>query len=204
MLQEPDNFNNKDIIVPFKNNKETYKCFTIKVGTKIFRGDHERKVLPSTEVPVFFSDMISATIYTRGDLSKLSGFRVKKQPKLFQLSYENLVKMFDEDDRLTKEEKTALDIYLQVKDDLPPFIVPVFFLKPENAQGEHKLYLNRRILNCVCRLGYDGWIAMPDTLLQRNLDQAYYKETGKTRFRLNVYNPEIALCKWTDFIDVME
>jgi hypothetical protein len=42
---------------------------------------------------------------------------------------------------------------------------------------------------------------LPDTLLQRNLDTAHYKRSGKIRYVLNPYDPEIALCDWTEFLD---
>jgi len=203
MLQEAEDYNNSELIIPL-DKEYNYQRFTIKIGTQIFRGDHDKKMLPSKEVPAFFTDVISAMIYTRGDSDKLSGFTIKKQPVLFHLSYENLLELFDNDTRLGKEEKDALDKYLNVAEDSPPYIIPVEFFKKENAVGEHKLYLNRRILNIVCRLGYDGWIALPDTLLQRNLDTQYYRETGKMRFKLNIYNPEIALCNWDLFLEPMK
>lgn len=167
----------------------------------MFRGDHMGKKIPSGKVPVFFADAMSAYIYTRGDSTKLSAYVVTRQPKLFVLSYKNILKLIEEESRLEEEEKAALEQFFQVDVDRKiPFIVPVGFLKKEDALGEHKLYLNRRILNIVCRLGYDGWIAMPDTLVQRNLDAQHYKATGEVRFKLNPYNPEIAICKWATFL----
>ena len=167
----------------------------------MFRGDHMGKKIPSGKVPVFFADAMSAYIYTRGDSTKLSAYVVTRQPKLFVLSYKNILKLIEEESRLEEEEKAALEQFFQVDVDRKiPFIVPVGFLKKEDALGEHKLYLNRRILNIVCRLGYDGWIAMPDTLVQRNLDAQHYKATGEVRFKLNSYNPEIAICKWATFL----
>jgi len=204
MLQEPENYNDETIIIPNKKNGETYDTFTIKTGTQIFRGDHDSKKLPSTHVPAFFTDVISATIYTRGDPDKLSGYTVIKQPNLFHLSYRNLITLFDEDKRLTELERETLNIYVQVSNSAPPYIIPVFFMKPENAKGEHKLYLNRRVLNIICRLGYDGWVALPETLLQRNMDTAHFKATGEIRYRLNPYNPEIAICNWDAYLTPME
>jgi hypothetical protein len=205
MLQEPENYNDQKIIIPQKKkNEDAYDTFTIKLGTQIFRGDHDAKKLPSTEVPAFFTDVISATIYTRGNPDKLSGYTVIKQPTLFHLSYANLITLFDEDKRITEEERSALNIYVQVSEKAPPYIIPVFFMKPENAKTEHKLYLNRRILNIICRLGYDGWVALPETLLQRNMDAAHYKTTGEVRYKLNHYNPEIAICNWANFLEPMK
>lgn len=204
LLLSPDDFTKKTVVLETPDADKLYKTATLIPGTVIFRGDNDKKKLPSTEVPAFFADAMSAHIYTRGDKNKLSAFRVKSQPKLFILSYMNLAALFDEDERLTAEEKQALDMYLQTEPGLPPYIVPVGFLKRENAQGEHKLYLARRIINIVCRLGYDGWIAMPDTLIQRNLDTRHAMETGEYRYILNPFNPEIALCKWDTWLDPLE
>ena len=200
MLQEAEDYNNPDIIIPLPE-ENGYTRFTVKPGTLLFRGDHEQKMIPAKEVPIFFSDAVSALIYTRGQPDYLSAYKIKKQPTLFQLSYANLTQLLLNDKRLTDEEHHALNKYLEISKHVPPHIIPVQFLKKENAEGVHKLYLNRRILNIICRLGYDGWIALPDTLLQRNMDTEYYKMTGKLRYKLNIYNPEIAICKWDTFLD---
>ena len=199
MLHEEADFLNETTIIPTKN-ETPYKTYTIKQGIKLFRGESASNKIPSTEFPAFFSDIISASIYTRGVKENLHIYEVIKQPNLFHLSYENLIDLFDNDKRLTEEERQALDNYVQVSENSPPYIIPVMFLKKENAAGEFPLYLNRRIINLICRLGYDGWVALPETLLQRNLDSAHYRETGIMKYKLNFYNPEIALCKWDKFL----
>ena len=202
VLLSPDDFINPNYVIE-QPGRNDYMVVTLMEGLQMFRGDHTGKKIPSGKVPAFFADAMSAYIYTRGDSKKLSAYVVKKQPKLFVLSYKNILKLIDET-RLEEEEKAALEQFLQVDADRKiPFIVPVGFLKKEDAMGEHKLYLNRRILNIVCRLGYDGWIAMPDTLIQRNMDARHYKETGQLRFKLNPYNPEIAICIWATFLDAV-
>ena len=176
MLQEADDFLNTDIIIPLRNSK--YDTVTIKKGTMIFRGDYEEKKPISKDLPAFFSDIITATIFTRGRSEYLYGFKVIREPTLFHLSYKNLHKL-KTDKSLHEEELKALDKYIG------PFINPIDFLNPEDAP---KLYLNRRILQIVCRLGYDGWLAYPESLKQRL--------QGKYSF----YNPEIALCDWSNFL----
>ena len=200
VLLSPDDFINPNYVIE-QPGRNDYMVVTLMEGLQMFRGDHMGKKIPSGKVPVFFADAMSAYIYTRGDSTKLSAYVVTRQPKLFVLSYKNILKLIEEESRLEEEEKAALEQFFQVDVDRKiPFIVPVGFLKKEDALGEHKLYLNRRILNIVCRLGYDGWIAMPDTLVQRNLDAQHYKATGEVRFKLNSYNPEIAICKWATFL----
>ena len=201
-LLSPDDFTNPAYIIE-QPGRNDYLVVTLLEGLQMFRGDHKGKKIPSGKVPVFFADAMSAYIYTRGDSKKLSAYVVKRAPKLFVLSYKNILKLIDEP-RLEEDETAALEQFLQVDVDRKiPFIVPVGFLKKEDATGEHPLYLNRRILNIVCRLGYDGWIAMPDTLVQRNMDTKYYQETGQLRFKLNPYNPEIAICNWATFMDAV-
>ena len=203
VLLSPDDFINPNYVIE-QPGRNDYMVVTLMEGLQMFRGDHVGKKIPSGKVPVFFADAMSAYIYTRGDSKKLSAYVVKTQPKLFVLSYKNILKLIDDETHLEEEEKTALEQFLQVDVDRKiPYIVPVGFLKKEDALGDHKLYLNRRILNIVCRLGYDGWIAMPDTLVQRNMDARHYKETGELRFKLNPYNPEIAICNWATFLDAV-
>ena len=203
VLLSPDDFINPNYVIE-QPGRNDYMVVTLMEGLQMFRGDHVGKKIPSGKVPVFFADAMSAYIYTRGDSKKLSAYVVKTQPKLFVLSYKNILKLIDDETHLEEEEKAALEQFLQVDVDRKiPYIVPVGFLKKEDALGDHKLYLNRRILNIVCRLGYDGWIAMPDTLVQRNMDARHYKETGELRFKLNPYNPEIAICNWATFLDAV-
>lgn len=168
----------------------------------IFRGDHTEKKVPSGRYPVFFSDKRSASVYTRGAPEKLSSYKVIKSPKLFHLSYENLIALFSED--LDVDEVAALKMYLNVGETEDgkkfPYIVPVGFLKgKENINA--KLYLNRRILNIVCRLGYDGWIVLPNEIIQRNLTMN--KNTGELNYTFNPYAPEIALCHWAEFLTAL-
>ena len=202
-LLSPDDFKNPAYIIEQPGRNQKYVVTTLLHDLQLFRGDHEGKRRPSTAVPAYFADATSAYIYTRGDPDKLSAYKVIKQPKLFVLSYKNILNLSEEEE-LEPDEKAALDMYFQI--DLEkkiPYIVPIGFLKRENAMGEHKLYLNRRILTIVCRLGYDGWIAMPNTLLQRNMDARHYQQTGELRFNYNPYNPEIAICHWQQFLEAI-
>jgi len=202
ILQESADYSNKSLIISQPGRNANYTVKTLHRGLVLFRGEHTDRKEPGREVPAYFSDMLSAGIYTRGDHTRLFAFRVKKAPKLIELSYATLVGLI-QDDRLTDEERAVLDQYLQIEGDTP-YIIPVGFFKRTDAEGEHKLYLNRRVLNLICRLGYDGWIVLPDSLIQRNLDTAHYKETGQLRYRLNPYNPEIALCKWAEFLEPLK
>jgi hypothetical protein len=179
-----------------------YDTLTISAGATIFRGDHTVKKIPSGRYPVFFGDKKSALIYTRGAPEKLSSYVVKSTPNLFHLSYKNLVNLMD-DPRLNADESAALDMYLAIGEDEEgepfPYIIPVAFLKGKENHAAN-LYLNRRILNLVCRLGFDGWIALPDEIIQRNM-VGINAATKTIQYALNPYNPEIAICNWASFLE---
>jgi hypothetical protein len=185
-----------------RNNVYDYTSYKLRKNCVLFRGGTK----PGTDVPAFFGPLSTAKTYSRGNNKKIYAYNVRKEPKLFQLSYENLVTLFDSDERLTPIEREALDKYLVVSENMPPYVVPIDFLVPENrpAEGRHPLYLNRRVLNIICRLGYDGWVVLPDTLLQRNLDAKHFQRTGKVRYTLNPYEAEVALCNWDEFLDEID
>lgn len=180
---------------------EIYKTLTVKPGTIVFRGDFTEKKIPSGKYPVFFGDKKSALIYTRGSPEKLSAYKFTKSPKLFDLCYENLVEMIT-DETLTEEEHAALEMYLNMGINSEgtkfPYIIPVEFLKGKENMNA-KLYLNRRILNMICRKGYDGWLCLPGQIIQRNL--VGFSKNGERKYRFNPYNPEIALCHWEKFME---
>jgi len=199
ILNLPEDYARPDIIKP-NASAGAYTTLTVSVGSVLFRGDHTQKKIPSGRYPVFFGDKQSATIYTRGAPEKLSSYKVIREPNLFHLSYQNLVELL-EDPTLSEEEAASVGMYLNITEDddgnMIPYIIPVAFLKgKENIEAN--LYLNRRILNLVCRLGYDGWIALPDEIVQRNMFGV--NAEGKPKYRLNPYNPEIAICHWNTFL----
>jgi hypothetical protein len=197
-LLKPDDFMNEKIIHEIPDSG-AYTVASIKPDTVIYRGDHRGTKIPTGNVPVFFADKQSATIYTRKDETKMYSYKIIKTPRLFVLSFPSILELA-EDERLNAEERAALEAYLNISEDGVPYMIPVGFLNKENAAGEHPLYLNRRIVNIICRLGYDGWVVFPDSLIQRNMDTKYYMETQKVRYVLNPYNPEIVICKWDEFV----
>ncbi len=176
-----------------------YKTRTVPKQLVVFRGGQEA---PSASVPAFFGDRTTIDKYLRNKPENLWTFRFVERPRLFELSYPNLIKLFDEDARLTDLERSALDAYLVVSETSMPYVWPVTFLSA--ADKAANLYLNRRILNIVCRLGFDGWIVMPDSLVQKNIDLAHFRETEEIRYALTVYEPEIALCEWTSFLELVK
>jgi hypothetical protein len=190
------------VLIPVAKNSRTnkygYDIVKLRKNVCLYRGG----IRASPDVPAFFGPLPTALTYSRGNDTTVYGYVIKKEPRLFVLSYRNLIKLFDEDTRLTPVEKVALDNYLVVSETAPPYVVPVAFLFPEDLPSPDRpngMILNRRILNLICRLGYDGWVVRPRTLIQRNLDTAYKQATGKDRFEFNMYRGEITLCSWGDF-----
>jgi len=204
ILFSSENYSDKNIIKVVESDRIPYDIMTISKGSIIFRGDHLEKKAPSGKHPVFFGDIESAKIYTRGAPEKISAYKIKNHPILFHLSYENIIRL-SSDERLGPEDLEALEMYLNFTTDEEgneiPYIVPVEYLKGK-ANMDAKLYLNRRILNLVCRMGFSGWIALPDTILQRNLVRV--RNSGEKEYALNPYNPEIALCNCYNFVEEFE
>lgn len=164
------------------NSNDYYTTATFNIGISIYRGDKyiKKQRIHVETVPVFFSDKKYALVYTPNrDPYYLTKFIFKTQPNLFLLSYENL-DLLKKDTRLTDEERAALNLYY-THDSSSQYIWPVGFLHVEDIKQKHTLYLNRRITNIICRLGFDGWVSKKGALKQKNLDMKYYQSVGMTQ-----------------------
>jgi len=161
------------------NSNDYYTTATFNIGISIYRGDKyiKKQRIHTETVPVFFSDKKYALVYTPDrDPYYLTKFIFKTQPNLFVLSYENL-DLLKKDTRLTSEEHAALNLYY-TNNGSTQYIWPVGFLHVEDIKQKHKLYLNRRITNLICRLGFDGWVSKKGTITQKNLNMKYYQSVG--------------------------
>jgi len=158
------------------NSNDNYDTGSYNIGVTIYRGDKimkKQNAHDSAGVPVFFADKKHALVYTPDyDPKYLKEFTFKKMPTLFVLSYNNL-DVLKKDVRLTAEERDALNLYYNTN-NVDKYIWPVGYLHKEDAFLQHKLYLNRRIANILCRLGFDGWVSEKGTLKQKNLNSTYY------------------------------
>ena len=161
------------------DSNDYYTTATFNIGISIYRGDKyiKKQRIHTETVPVFFSDKKYALVYTPDrDPYYLTKFIFKTQPNLFVLSYENL-DLLKKDTRLTDEEHAALNLYYTHNSSIQ-YIWPVGFLHVEDIKQKHHLYLNRRITNLICRLGFDGWVSKKGTITQKNLNMKYYQSVG--------------------------
>jgi hypothetical protein len=146
-IVDDDSFLQENLFKPAERNgrnRYNYTSFKLKKGSIFFRGGQK----PTADVPAFFGPLTTAKIYSRGNDKKIYAYTVRKEPKLLQLSYKNLITLFDEDERLSPVERAALDMYLVVGENTAPYVIPIEFFTPENrpTEGRHAMYLNRRIL----------------------------------------------------------
>lgn len=189
-----------------------YPLSTIKIpaNTTFHRADWEGIKLPSTNVPAFFGNRESITIYTRGKgNSVISSYRVKSPLYLFTMNPINLIKL-SKLPQLTAEEKDYMKQYFIREGDLA-FVVPTKPFPSEallqnyqekKARGEEAFipYLNRMIAGILCRLGFDGWIVLP-----------YNPEKGEgllqysqMRNEIFPYSPEIMVCNWNTKMEAVK
>jgi len=175
-----------------KENEEIHlPTLILPEGSVIHRADHEGAKSPSNEIPAFFGDRKSIKIYARGkpEAEAVSSYSVKRPITLFHMTLNTILDISVHPD-LTKGDKEALRAYVG-----EGFVIPIKFLRKENI--EKRLYLNRRIANMICRLGFDGWVVNPyDPDKKQGLVQFII-----SRQDIAEYSPEIMLCTWTNFLE---
>lgn len=215
--------------LPASGTKGPYTVTTLPAGSTIYRTDPEGRRDPSKGVPNFFGDKQSIAHLGRGNPDAMSSYTTSKDLTLYDLSFQNLIAVF-EDDTAPEELKDFIGgVYIQgsvmtdeqraklVAQGIPaelledpdkpiPFIIPASRLPtPEGAPYPN--YTNRALAEMICAMGFDGWIAHPGQLIQRNLDTKYYAgdmaklsadaKAGTIHYAYNAYMPEIVLCDWS-------
>jgi len=186
--------------------EDGFDVVTLPSGSTIYRADATGKKKPYVDVPNFFSDKDSIKPYTGNNPSTISSYTTKKDLKLFVLSYDNIEKLADSDDSIAEFVDTyyMADVKFEDSNDVIPVIIPV--------NDTHGRYTNREFATIVCSTKkYDGWIAFPDSLIQRNLDTKVYKNNpqqyaidksnGNVQYTINSYAPEIVICNWEHTMD---
>lgn len=168
----------------------SYKTWSLNKETIIFQTDYREKRVPfgenNTDFPNFFYD--SETCAKQYE-ENISSFKIKKCPFLFEFSIENILKLYD-DERLSENDLNLLDMFIDLKG---------FYIKPNLCLDE--TILKRTIAKIILKLGFDGWIALKEfELLCFNTCIS-----EKTNFckELQIYNSELMLCSWNNFLDII-
>jgi hypothetical protein len=144
-------------------------------GAELYRADHGGAKEPGANVPAFFTNRGSTRVYTHGAKGTLSQYVVKKPARLFHMSLDSLDKRMigSYADKLTDEDLEVFMNYIE-HDDLgfTQYVNPSGFTATDldeykSGKVTHPNYLNRRMAEIVCRLGFDGWIVKPYTVDER-------------------------------------
>ncbi len=159
-------------------------------GSIVYRADMGGAKSPSANVPAFFSNNASITVYKRGNEANVSKYRATRDMRLFIMTVQSLKTLFAFHPELTAEDKEYMKLYLQKQSENA--VLPIY-----PTRDQH-IYLNRAIAAIICRLGVDGWIVQP-------------YEKGKSGMRnyslmrpIADYKPEFMLCKWTECMERIE
>jgi len=169
------------------------------VGSVIYRADHGGAKEPSSEVPAFFTNRGSTRAYRRKQAGTLSSYVVTKEARLFDMNLNSLVKL---DEYLTTDKENEIfgNYLVDVGGHLA--VNPSYFTPDDLAEYQTKKvampnYLNRRMAEIVCRLGFDGWVVKPyDFDRKTGLLQLSLMLLAAGKDPLIEYTPEIMLCNW--------
>jgi hypothetical protein len=175
------------------------------IGSVIYRADHAGARQPSGEVPAFFTNRGSTRAYRRRGKGTLSSYVTTKEARLFDL---NLNSLFELRPYITKAaDRTVFENYL-IKVGGQWAVNPSFFTPRDLAEYQAKKvvfpnYLNRRMAEIICRLGFDGWVVKPyDVDKKTGLIQLSLTLLASGEDPLIEYTPEVMLCGWKEFAAV--
>jgi hypothetical protein len=159
-------------------------------GSVIHRHDHAGATAPSEAMPAFFGNIRSTALYSRGNPEALSSYRIKRDVVLMNMNVGNLLTVAQS---LDGEDEEVMGQYLQQGEDGRWFVIPTIPVGRPNAAG-HIPYLNRRIADIVCAMGFDGWVVKPLNSEKRE----GLRQFSLVRGGLVPYAPEILLCRWSE------
>jgi hypothetical protein len=175
------------------------------VGSVIYRADHAGAKQPSGEVPAFFTNRGSTRAYRRKAKGTLSSYVTTKEARLFDL---NLNSLFDLRPYITKaKDREMFENYL-MKVGGQWTVNPSYFTPRDLAEYQAKKvafpnYLNRRMAEFICGLGFDGWVVKPyDFGKKTGLIQLSLALLAMGEDPLIEYTPEVMLCGWKEFASV--
>jgi hypothetical protein len=192
----PDEIENeKDAIdgeVVYKNRKlvliKHISTLILPRGSVIHRYDEAGAAPISNAVPAFFGNKTTYAPYGRGRANALSSYSVKKDIILLNLNLDNLLTIAQ---TLDGEEEDIMALYLRQRDNR-------FYVLP-TLPVEGGSYLNRVIANMICSMGFNGWVVKPLDPAKREGLRQY----SILRREIVPYDPEILLCNWRRYLDVI-
>lgn len=173
--------------------QKTITTLVLPAGSVIHRHDHKGAVAPSEAMPAFFGNATSTRVYGRGNPEAMSSYKIKRDVVLLHMNFTNLLTVAQ---TLDGEEEELMSNYLQERNG-QWFVVPTIPVGRPDAAG-HIPYLNRKIADIICSMGFDGWVVKPFNKTKRE---------GLLQFSIVhgivPYSPEILLCKWSDVAERM-
>jgi hypothetical protein len=178
-----------------------FKTWTVPLDFEVFYGDFRIGKIPNGEYrvdfPNFFyekEDILSLVDY---DEEKIKTFKFIKSPILFELSIENLVKLYD-DMRVSESDLKILDMFIGItlyEDSDENF----YYIKP--YLSFEKSTIKREIAKLILKLGFDGWVALEDNLFY--LNSIFLCEESLKNKVLHVYKSEIMVNCWKTWLRVI-
>jgi hypothetical protein len=178
-----------------------FKTWTVPLGFEISYGDFRVGKIPNGEnrvdFPNFFyekEDILSLIDY---DEDKIKTFCFVKSPTLFELSIENLLKLYDEM-RLSEADLKILDMFIGMtlfEESQENF----YYIKP--YLSFEKSTIKREIAKTILKLGFDGWVALEDNLFYT--DSIFLSDEHSKNKTLSVYRSEIMLSSWNTWLKMV-
>jgi hypothetical protein len=185
-----------------------FKTWTVPLGVEIAYVDFRIGKIPHGEnridFPNFFYEKKDILSLVNNEEEKIKTFDFIKSPILFELSVENLLKLYD-DMRLSESDLKILDMFIGMtlfegsEDSEETF----YYIKP--YLSFEKSTVKREIAKIILKLGFDGWIALEDSLFY--LDSIFlHEDSSKNELQnktLCVYKSEIMLSAWKNWLRVI-
>jgi hypothetical protein len=185
------------------NDESGLPTISLPVGAELYRADSGGAKEPGADVPAFFTNRGSTRAYRRGAAGTLSSYVVKKEARLFDMNFNSLGKLGT---LLDKDDIKVLIHYYNIKELYvnPSGFTPADLAAYRANRSKYPNYLNRRMAEIVCRLGFDGWVVKPFDPKRRSglIQISHYIDGGALKTREVAYTPEIMLCKWKDIMDL--
>lgn len=176
------------------------------VGAVIYRADHAGARQPSGDVPAFFTNRGSTRAYRRKAKGTLSSYVTTKEARLFDMNLNSLFELRPYIVDNEKDREVFQNYMIEVGGHWA--VNPSYFTASDLAEYQEKTvaypnYLNRRMAEIICRLGFDGWVVKPyDSSKKTGLMQLSLALLAKGKDPLVKYTPEVMLCGWKEFMSV--